>query len=75
MSKLACKPRIPKGTPSIGLVVRLIDGVPLMFTERGEYVRHQIDVSVHSPLDEMVSAVVKLYTEIESSEPPAQPKC
>ena len=41
--------------------VRMIDGVPILFTDRGEVVAGQIECAVFGAVNEMVRAHVELY--------------
>lgn len=52
---------LPPDTPRIGLEVRLVDGVPMIFTERGEVVDGQISVEVRSAVDAATVANLKVY--------------
>lgn len=65
---------VPLGTPTIGLEVRLIAGVPVLFTERGEMVRGQREVSVTTAVNGPVSARLDVLLERpQESEKPHGP--
>lgn len=54
---------IPEGTPMTGLHLRIIDGCPVLFTERGEYVRGQRGCVVHARMDDVVQVDADILVE------------
>jgi hypothetical protein len=62
-SVITSEVKIPDGTPRIGVHVRMVDGVPVLFTERGELVNGQVSCSVAGAVDCVVTADVKINLE------------
>lgn len=63
MSVIASSIAVPADLPRIGLEVRLINGVPVVFTDRGEFVRGQLAVSVKGEFQHAVVAELRFYPE------------
>lgn len=61
--KILSRVDVPADVPRIALEVRLIDGVPVVFTARGEMVSGQIAVSVKGEVGEGVVAKLRFYPE------------
>lgn len=61
----AHRPTIPSDTPRISLVCRTIDGVPLLFTERGEYVEGLRSLTVKTAMRSAVTADVEMVLAVD----------
>lgn len=59
------KVNVPPGTPRIALCVRMVDGCPLLFTDRGEVVTGQRLVTVSSGIGRVTSVTAEIYVERE----------
>lgn len=58
---------LPQGTPTIGLEVRLMNGVPCLFTERGEFVRGQQNITLRAGLDDATKVAAEILVEREDN--------
>lgn len=55
--------RIPPDTSRIDVHVRLIDGIPVLFTERGEMINGQKEIKLHAGVDEVTEVTVAINVE------------
>jgi hypothetical protein len=61
---------LPDNTERIGLEVRMIDGVPTIFTDRGEHVKGQRRCVVSTAFDSVVSVTLEFMpTRVEPKKP------
>lgn len=49
--------------PSIGIECRLVRGVPVLFTERGEVLRGQRSITLTAPYEDAVTATATILVE------------
>lgn len=60
MVRISATPYIPSDFPKAQLQVRIIEGVPLLFTEDGKLVDSQGDLDVHAHMDDVLSCTVEV---------------
>lgn len=53
--------KIPPETPRVTLIIRVVDGAPVLFTEDGKYVEGQRGMEIAAHMDDVLSCKADFF--------------